>query len=657
MYNLMGAARSSTHIYYSVEVQPPSLPTESPIYRRPTDLHLSLTPSHPSTIFSLFLDSANRFGQFPFLGTRECLLNGSFGHYSWETYGDTLLRVNRLADGLKGLMESEEGKMATMGVYSKTRAEWVVVDLACMAQGMVSVVLFDTLGFDSIAQVINATKMTAMALSSVNKSVIYHLKREGEISTLVHLIQFENVVTAEQVEARKLGFTLHSYAHLTSSSAGNGPKRLPTPDSLYSICYTSGTYGTPSGILIQHKHITSMVGAVTNAFAFTHDDVYLSYLPQAHIMERSLTYVAMSVGASIGFYSGNMSKLREDLQALRPTLMAAVPRVLYKMAENIRKEASLLPRFKKALYKRALKSKTEKYHMAGKLTNKLWDSLVFKPVRESFGGRMRLILVGGAPMNETELEFMRVVLSIPILEGYGLTESCACSFVTDPKDRFTGHVGGPLPGLEAKLINITVTEQGEVEGQLCLRGPSVASEFFVPANSKAGETCTLLDREGWLCTGDRVVRSARTGCFRVTGRIKDLFKLSHGEFISPEKIENCYKCPYVDLMVVYGNPLRSNLVALVVPSESKLRSSFDEVHSFRSEIPLEQLCENDQVRLFLLQKLKDHSAKHYLNAYEQVANIMLVPALDQEFFTDSVKLKRAMVLEVYGAQLEALYGK
>jgi long-chain acyl-CoA synthetase len=206
--------------------------------------------------------------------------------------------------------------MMTMGVYCKTRAEWVVVDLACMAQGIVSVVLFDTLGFDSIAQVINATRMTAMALSSVNKSVIYHLKREGELPTLVHLIQFENVVTAERAEAQILGFILHSYAEMTAAGSGNGPKRFPTPETLYSICYTSGTYSSPSGILVQHKHITSMIKAVTSAFAFTHDDVYLSYLPQAHIMERTLTYVAMNVEASIGFYAGNMNKLREDMQVL-----------------------------------------------------------------------------------------------------------------------------------------------------------------------------------------------------------------------------------------------------------------------------------------------------------------------------------------------------
>ena len=110
-------------------------------------------------------------------------------------------------------------------------------------------------------------------------------------------------------------------------------------------------------------------------------------------------------------------------------------------------------------------------------------------------------------------------------------------------------------------------------------------------------------------------------------------------------------------MMVYGNPLRSNLVALVVPSESKLRSSLDESHSFRSEIPLDQLCASDQVRLLLLGKLKDHSAKHYLNAYEEVANILLVPALDPEFFTTVGKLKRAKVLETYGEQLEALYRK
>jgi long-chain acyl-CoA synthetase len=280
---------------------------------------------------------------------------------------------------------------------------------------------------------------------------------------------------------------------------------------------------------------------------------------------------------------------------------------------------------------------------------------VLKPIRESFGGRLRLMLVGGAPVSESELEFMRLVLSIPIVEGYGLTESCACSFVTDPNDRFTGHVGGPLPGLEAKLINITASDQGDIEGELCLRGTSIASQFYMPEGSK--ETGALLDREGWLHTGDRVLRSQRNGSFRVTGRLKDLFKLSHGEFISPEKIENCYKCPYIDLMVVYGNPLRSNLVALVVPSESKLRSSLDESHPFRSEIPIDQLCANDQVRLFLLGKLKDHSAKHYLNAYEQVANILLVPALDPEFFTTVGKLKRAKVLETYGEQLEALYRK
>lgn len=652
----MGHSHSTaSQIEYSVEVQPAANPSESPIYRRPDALPLPTPPPQPLTLYSLFLNSTNHFGQFPFLGTRESLLNGSFGRYTWESYADTLLKVNRLADSLGGFVEVQEGKMVVLGVYCKTRAEWVVTDLACMAQGMVSVMLLDTLGFDCISQVINTTEMTVMALSSVNKSVIYHLKREGEIPSLTHLIQFENVVMAERVEAQKLGFTLLSYSELTSSGGGNGPKRLPNPDSVYSICYTSGTYGPPTGIIITHTQIVTMTSTVTHAFAFTHDDVYFSFLPHAHIMERSLTYVAMSVGASIGYYSGNMSKLRDDLLILRPTLMSAVPRVLYKMADNIRKEVSTLSRFKKAIYRRAIKAKTGKYHATGKLTNKMWDALVLKPLKESFGGRLRLMLVGGAQMNSKELVFLRVALSIPIIEGYGLTESCACSFVTDPSDHVPGHVGGPLSFLEAKLINIKLTDRGEIEGELCLRGPTVARQSF-RSRSKVYDSEMLVDTEGWLHTGDKVSRNPANGSFTVTGRLKDFFKLSHGEFISPEKIENCYKCPYIDQMVVYGNPLRSNLVALVVPNESKFRAFLDEVHPFRSEIPIEELCSSEEVRVQLMKKLKDLSAKHYLNAYERVSNVLLIPALDAEHYTSVGKVRRDRVLEVYRGRLEELYG-
>ena len=182
-------------------------------------------------------------------------------------------------------------------------------------------------------------------------------------------------------------------------------------------------------------------------------------------------------------------------------------------------------------------------------------------------------------------------------------------------------------------------------------------ETYKPQEKEGdSEIVTLVDPEGWLHTGDFVTRLPHNGAFKIIDRLKGVFKLSHGEFISPEMIEVCYTCRAVDFIMVYGNPLKSHLVAIAVPNEAKLRARFAKVHKTRADVSFESLCSSPEARQYILDKISARSARYHLSIYEQVKNIHLVPLFDPSLFTSvSIKLKRYDAIKFFERELAALY--
>lgn len=422
--------------------------------------------------------------------------------------------------------------------------------------------LYDTLGASAVAFIVRQTGMTTIMCSRVEAAKLVKWKKadtEGAFATLKNVVQWEEVTAEEKAAASASGLELRSFAAVEEIGKAHPKAPVPPKSSDYAvICYTSGTTGDPKGAILTHK---VMIADASNAFwgnlGITNEDCHLSYLPLAHVFEQLVENALFMVGASIGFYQGDTLKILEDIKALRPTIFPSVPRLFNRIHDKIKGGVMQAGGLKASLFNRAFAAKQAGLR-DNYLTHSFWDGLVFNAVKARVGlDRCRLMVSGSAPLASHVMEFLRIVFSCQVVEGYGQTECGGAATVTDPADQASlGHVGGPLASNEIKLVScpdlgylVTDTVHGEERdkttgaiikkgvpcegrGEICFRGPNVFPGYYKdPVN-----TAAALDAEGWLHSGDIGIWDAR-GQIKIVDRKKQIFKLSQGEYIAAEKGE------------------------------------------------------------------------------------------------------------------------
>uniref|UniRef100_A0A0G4HJJ5 AMP-dependent synthetase/ligase domain-containing protein n=1 Tax=Chromera velia CCMP2878 TaxID=1169474 RepID=A0A0G4HJJ5_9ALVE len=331
--------------------------------------------------------------------------------------------------------------------------------------------------------------------------------------------------------------------------------------------------------MLPHRCFASNIAALDIAaeaeeegggLVISQDDVHLSYLPLAHSFERLVVEYVICKGARIGFYGGEMQKLLEDAVLLQPTLFISVPRLYNRIFDKVSAKVKRQAWWKQMVFNTAVTYKTSKLRGSG-FPQSFLDSAVFRETQLALGGRVKLMATGSAPLAPNVHEFLKVVLCCPILEGYGLTETCAATCVASRFDPQVGHVGGVLPHAEVKLVSVEemgytvmdTNERGELQprGEIWFRGNAVCAGYFRDPE----KTREVFDEHGWFRTGDIGVLCPN-GALRVVDRKKNIFKLSHGEFVSPEKIENLsIQAPLVAQAFVHGYSDKSHVVMVAVP--------------------------------------------------------------------------------------------
>ena len=445
-------------------------------------------------------------------------------------------------------------------------------------------------------------------------------------------------------------------ALVAEGKAAPAPHAPPQPDDLAFICYTSGTTGMPKGAMILHKNIIAdSSSAVTLDLGLAKTDVHLSYLPLAHIFERLVQAALFMLGASIGFYHGNTLELTDDLQALRPTLFPSVPRLYNKIYDKIMAGAQA-GGIKTFLFNKAFASKEYYLDYHNTVHHSVWDKIVFSKVAARVGlDRVRVLLTGSAPIAGHVLKFLRIAFSATLCEGYGQTECSAAATLTNPGDQASlGHVGGPLPCNEVKLVS--VGEMGYKvsdrvhgrdgdnpgipcvgRGEVCYRGANVFAGYY----KDAAKTAEAVDKEGWLHSGDIGLWDAN-GCLRIVDRKKNIFKLSQGEYVAAEKIENVYiKADLVGAAFVYGNSLHAVLVGVICPDEAAAKV-WARANGMEGAA-LAEVCKNAAFKKEVAKQMEAMAAEAKLQSFEKVKQIHLepVPWTPDDVLTPSFKLKRA----------------
>uniref|UniRef100_A0A8C1TE48 Arachidonate--CoA ligase n=1 Tax=Cyprinus carpio TaxID=7962 RepID=A0A8C1TE48_CYPCA len=559
------------------------------------------------TVYDMFQRGLRIAGNGPCLGFRN-----PGEPYQWISYTEVAERAQVLGSGLlaKGCKPNPQ---QFVGIFAQNRPEWVIAELACYTFSMALVPLYDTLGLEAMVHILNLAEISMVICDKEDKaeSLLKH-KEKGVTPALSCLVLFNPFSAALLERGRKCGVEI---LQLSQIMVRNIP---PKPQDLAVVCFTSGTT------------VTCEI--------------------------KSLWYPNVSMfchGARVGFYQGDISLLMDDIKTLKPTFFPVVPRLLNRIYDKI--VGSVTSPLRRALLHYAVRRKQAELSSGVVRNNSMWDRLIFNKIQASLGGNLRFILTASAPISPTVLSFLRATLGCLIFEGYGQTECTAGCTFSMPGDWSAGHVGAPLPCAMVKLTDIPdmnyYAKNGE--GEICIRGHSVF-RGYLKDEERTGET---LDADGWLHTGD-VGQWLPNGTLRIVDRKKHIFKLSQGEYIAPEKIENVYtRCVPVLQVFVHGDSLQSYLIGVVVPDPEVFVDWAKERGIVGS---YEELCQNPDVKKAVLEDMTAVGKEAGLKSFEQVKDFYLHPdmfSVSNGLLTPTLKSRRVDLRRVFSEEIARMYRK
>lgn len=471
--------------------------------------------------------------------------SGKWIHYSIDQYREN---VDIASKALISLGINKNDKIATI---SNNRPEWNIVDLAIMQTGAVHVPVYPTISDKELTYILSETAAKVVFVSS---TVLYNkvTKVLNEISSDAKVFSFDTVPNAVHFNEFKL-----SAANVTDELL-NKCKSIVQPQDVATIIYTSGTTDLPKGVMLSHSNLVSNFIAASKTMNLDSSHVTLSWLPLCHVYERMLNYKYQYLGISI-YYAENLASIVANFQEVRPTVITAVPLLLEKIYNNILEKGSQLKGIKAWLFRFALRvaenyDLSQKFSFTYKVKLNIAD-IVFKKWRLVLGGKLGMIICGGAALQQSVLKAFWAA-GIPIYEGYGLTEASPLISNNNYGIYKLGTIGKILDG-----VNVIIAGDGEI----LVKGPNVMLGYF----NNAELTSQVIDDDGWLHTGD--IGLIEDGMFlKLTGRKKDVFKTSSGFYVSPERIEGILKMNPLIAQVLISGANYNYLSALIVPEFNML---------------------------------------------------------------------------------------
>lgn len=608
--------------------------------------------------WDVFRLSVEKNPKQPMLGRRE-FIDGKAGKYEWQSYEEIYNLVMKVGNSIRSCGYAQGVKC---GIYGANCPEWIISMEACNAYGLYCVPLYDTLGAGAVEFIICHAEVS---ITFVEEKKIPELLKAFPTAAkyLRTLVSFGKVTAQQKQEVENFGSTIYSwdeFLQLGHSQSFDLPVKKKSD--ICTIMYTSGTTGDPKGVLISNESIITLLAGVKRLLEsvnerLTEKDVYFSYLPLAHIFDRVIEELFIWQGASIGFWRGDPKLLIEDIGELRPSIFCAVPRVLERVHSGLTQKISAGGFLKQTLFNFAYSYKLNSLKKGLKQSNAapLFDRFVFNKVKQGLGGNVRLILSGGAPLSTHVEEFLRVVSCAHVIQGYGLTETCGGSFVSLPNEHaMLGTVGPPVPNIDVCLQS--VPEMGydalasTPRGEICLRGKTLFLGYY-----KREDLTNEVLIDGWFHTGD-VGEWQPDGSLKIIDRKKNIFKLSQGEYVAVENLENIYsQVSPVESIWVYGNSFESFLVAIVNPKKEVLEGWAAEngiTKDFNS------LCEDSRAKSFILEELTKIAKEIKLKGFEFIRAVHLDPVpfdMERDLITPTYKKKRPQMLKYYQNAIDNMY--
>jgi long-chain acyl-CoA synthetase len=552
-------------------------------------------------------------------------------------------RVKNVVLGLSGLGIRPGDRIALL---SENRPEWSIADLAILSLGAINVPIYTTQSIDQIDYILSDSGARAIFIST--GKLYKHAQSALAKRSLEHLIFFDPEVTQDVDRGIDLTTLEQRGQELAQQRPGAFDAYLQAvrPDDLATIIYTSGTTGEPKGVMLTHNNFMSNVTAIVKGLPIGSTDIALSVLPLSHIFERDGFYVFCYAGVSV-YYCASFEQVGENLREVAPTVMTAVPRLFEKVYHRIIKKGMAQKGFKKSVFIRSLavgqrygelKDKRKWISPRLRIQQRLASKLVFSKWREGVGGRLRYFVSGGAPLSPA-LSYAYLAAGIPILQGYGATETCIVS-ANRPDNNRVGSVGIPFEGIEVRIAE---------DGEILVRGPNVMRGYY----GQPEATAAVL-KDGWLYTGD-VGYMEKDGQLYITDRKKDLFKLSNGKYVAPQLIESLLKqSEFVSQVVVVGAG-RKQPAALIVPDWESLKHALEKERETAPHDRVELSKYSPAIKI-VQRDVADLTSS--LVDYERIRRVALLPrefTIEGGELTPTLKVKRKVIDERFGDLIEDLY--
>ena len=589
----------------------------------------------PVTLVDVFERVARRHKR------KDTLNYKSEGRWVSVSSDEMMLRAKEIAAGLYSIGVRRGDRVA---ILSDSRVEWTLTDAGCIFAGVVDVPIYPTLTPPQVKYILNDSGAGVLFVANREKyEELHDIIAESPVKQVVvfESTAADDVLSLVPLEAKGAALLKEQPGLIDCVS------REISGGDLATIIYTSGTTGEPKGVMLSHSNLVSNLIDSSGHLSFGEKDIALSVLPLSHVFERQAMYMYLNQGMAV-YFAESLLTIGPNLREVRPTVLVGVPRIFEKIYDRIQERAAASGRASTAIlnWSVGVARRYAEYLIAHKpvpgglkIKHALAEKLVFTKWRDAFGGRIRLLLSGGAALPE-ELAYIYIGAGIPIMQGYGLTETSPVITAGVLEENRPGTVGKAIPNVE-----IRIAEDGEIE----TRGPNVMQGY----HNKPEETRAVFTSDGWFKTGDIGTIDA-DGFLRITDRKKELFKTSGGKYISPQPIEQAIKGSRFVSQVVLIGAGRKFPAALVVPIWEQL-DSYCKLKGIQVQ-SRNELCHHPRI-LDLLQRQIDALTPN-LARYEKIKAIAL---LENEFsieggeLTPTLKIKRRVIDEKYRDVIDRLY--
>lgn len=593
-----------------------------------------------TSIAALFQNQVSKLGDKPCVAYKK---GGVYTDVSWNQMNEYIRKLGLFLVSI-GIKKGDK-----VAIFSQNRYEWWIADQAILSIGAVNVPIYATNSADEALYVLAHSESKACFCGTEDHlDKVLSVRRKAP--RLKTLIVFDTpkgkkpgVITLE--EAYKKG---EAY-----KNKGEFDKRMTSIklDDLATIIYTSGTTGNPKGVMLTHKNFVSNVNQIMDGYRkfFTEGDVFLSFLPLSHSLERTVGYyMAVALGSKVAF-AEDVSKLAQNLAEIRPTILVSVPRIYEKVHAGILAKMADAPGIKKAIFNFAVRQAAKNLPYVCNdiprkglfaIKYKIADKLVFSKLKNTLGlDRMKFAVSGGAPLSVSDAEFF-LGMGILVLEGFGLTETTPVTNANMP-----GMIKPGSVGIKVKDTDVKIGDDGEI----LIKGPQVMKGYY--KNKEA--TKEVFTRDGYFRTGDIGVIDEK-GRLSIVGRIKDIIVTAGGKNISPQNIENSLKeSKYIEQVAIIGDK-RKYLSALVIPA-------FEELKKWAKSQGIPTDSNKDLIKNDKVNSLIEGEIKRYTKQYGRVEQIKKFRLLDAEWtqasgeLTPTLKVKRKVVSTKYAKEIESMY--